>query len=97
MLAGAAVVALLVLETALILGMVRTSAAARWYFLGFVHATILAIAASGLVLGFLAHDRYALLLMRGAWGEDNTRGELKRAKRKQVIWGWIGQCAATER
>ena len=27
--------------------------------------------------------------MRGAWGEDNTRSELQRAKRKRLIWGWV--------
>ena len=27
--------------------------------------------------------------MRGAWGEDNTRSELQRAKRKRIIWGLV--------
>lgn len=85
----AVVAALLVFETVVVLGLFHTSAAARWYYLGFLHAAILAIAGSGLVLAFLAHDKQALLLMRGAWGEDNTRDELKRAKRQGLIWGWV--------
>lgn len=38
---------------------------------------------------FLAHDAEGLWHVRGAWGEDNTRDELRRAKRKKVVWGWV--------
>jgi len=38
---------------------------------------------------FLAHDREAIWHLRGAWGEDNTRNELQRAKRNRLIWGWV--------
>jgi hypothetical protein len=61
----------------------------RWYLLGLAHA---GIAAAGLHLlnsAFLAYDPTALLHVRGAWGEDNTRIELERAKRKRLVWGWV--------
>ncbi|WP_231252646.1 nuclease-related domain-containing protein [Nocardioides furvisabuli] len=38
---------------------------------------------------FMAHDSEAIWHVRGAWGEDNTRDELRRAKRKKLVWGWI--------
>lgn len=38
---------------------------------------------------FLANDREAIWHLRGAWGEDNTRSELQRARRKRLIWGWV--------
>jgi len=42
------------------------------------------IAATLFALGstFRAYDRQAILHMRGAWGEEITRDELKRAKRR---------------
>lgn len=81
--------ALLVLETALVLGLWGSGSAAKWYFLGFLHSAILAAALAGIGLGFLTHDARAMWLVRGAWGEDNTRDELKRASRRRVIWGWV--------
>lgn len=38
---------------------------------------------------FLAYDGEAIWHLRGAWGEENTRSELQRAKRKRLIWGWV--------
>jgi hypothetical protein len=38
---------------------------------------------------FLAHDGDAIRHVRGAWGEDNTRSELQRAKRLKLVWGWV--------
>ena len=38
---------------------------------------------------FLAHDAEAIHHVRGAWGEDNTRDELRRSKRRRAIWGWV--------
>ena len=38
---------------------------------------------------FLASDGEAIWHLRGAWGEENTRSELQRARRKRLIWGWV--------
>lgn len=38
---------------------------------------------------FLAHDAQAIRHLRGAWGEENTRDELRRARRKRVVWDWV--------
>ena len=45
------------------------------------------------VFRILAHDREAIWHMRGAWGEENTRTELQRAKRRRVIWDWVDSIA----
>ena len=31
--------------------------------------------------------------MRGAWGEENTRDQLRRAQHKKLIWGWVDSVA----
>jgi hypothetical protein len=61
----------------------------RLYVLGLAHAGLIAAGLHLLNSAFLAHDQEALWQMRGAWGEDNTRSELQRAKRKRLIWGWV--------
>ena len=61
----------------------------RFYFLGLAHAGLIAAGLHLLNSAFLAHDQQAVWQMRGAWGEDNTRSELQRAKRKGLIWGWV--------
>ena len=61
----------------------------RLYLLGVTHAGIIAAGLHMLNSAFLAHDQQAVWQMRGAWGEDNTRSELQRAKRKRHIWGWV--------
>lgn len=61
----------------------------RWYLLGLTHAGLVAAGLHLLNSSFLALDREALRHVRGAWGEDNTRSELQRAKRKRLIWGWV--------
>jgi hypothetical protein len=56
----------------------------RWYLLGLAQA---GLAAAGLHLlnsAFLAHDPQAMSYVRGAWGEDNTRTDLERARRKRL-------------
>ena len=63
--------------------------ALTWWLLGVFQATMMAIYIHFLHAGFLAHDGEAIRHLRGAWGEENTRSELQRAKRKQVIWGWV--------
>ncbi|GAA2150297.1 hypothetical protein GCM10009844_31070 [Nocardioides koreensis] len=60
-----------------------------WWLLGIVQASMVGIYLHLLHAAFLAHDGEAIWHLRGAWGEDNTRSELQRAKRKQLIWGWI--------
>lgn len=60
-----------------------------YYGLGLAHAVIVAVYLLLAHSAFLAHDREAIWHLRGAWGEENTRDELQRAKRKRVIWGWV--------
>lgn len=60
-----------------------------WWLLGVFHAGILAVWLHLLHNAFLAHNGEAIWHLRGAWGEDNTRSELERAKRKKIIWGWV--------
>lgn len=59
------------------------------YLLGLLHAGSLAAWWYVVNSAFLAHNHEALWQLRGAWGEDNTRSELQRAKRKRLIWGWV--------
>lgn len=85
--ACASVVAGLILSTAVFT--VGPDAAWRWYLLGTVHTALVAsmiFAVNGL---FLALDREAIHHVRGAWGEENTRELLRRAKRKKLVWGWV--------
>lgn len=85
----------LVVGGTLILGGIFTALAltvpmpARLYVFGLVHAGLIATLLHLLNSAFLAHDQEAVWQMRGAWGEDNTRSELDRAKRKRLIWGWV--------
>lgn len=83
-----AALALIAFETALLL-VATPPAPWRWYLLGVVHAGILAAAAGLLLSAFHAHEVAAINQVRGAWGEDNTRDELRRARRKRLIWGWV--------
>jgi hypothetical protein len=84
----AGTIALLAFET-VVLGALWPSTPFRWYLLGFLHAGVVAVSVHLLSSTFLANDRDAILHMRGAWGEENTRSELARAKRKRHIWGWV--------
>lgn len=68
---------------------VLTDLSARWYLLGLVHAAIVASVLHLLESAFLAHEATAVWQLRGAWGEENTRSELQRAKRRRLIWGWV--------
>jgi hypothetical protein len=85
---GVGLLLLLALETYLLLGL-GERAAWKWYVLGIVHAGVVAAFLYALGGTFIAHDREAIFHLRGAWGEENTRDELKRAKRKKVIWDWV--------
>jgi hypothetical protein len=87
---GAAVggAVLLAVETYLLMAIGdRTSW--KWYLLGVTHSVVLLTFAHLLWATFMANDREAIHHVRGAWGEENTRNELRRAKRKKLIWGWI--------
>lgn len=68
---------------------VGTPNAFTWYALGAIQATLIACYVFMLHAAFLAHERAAIQHVRGAWGEENTRDELRRAKRGRQIWGWV--------
>lgn len=61
----------------------------RLYVLGLIHAGLIATAMYVFNLAFFANSQVAIQQVRGAWGEDNTRSELQRAKRKRLIWDWV--------
>lgn len=61
----------------------------RWWLLGTLQTAVVAAYLHMLYAAFLAHDGEAIWHLRGAWGEDNTRDELRRAKRKRLVWGWV--------
>jgi Nuclease-related domain len=60
-----------------------------WYLLGAAHAGAVAACLRAVDSMFLAHDGRAIHQLRGALGEDITRDELKRARRRRLIWGWV--------
>jgi hypothetical protein len=61
----------------------------RWWMLGAVPMAAVAAYLHLLHVAFLTSDGQAILHLRGAWGEDSTREELRRAKRKGLVWGWV--------
>ena len=61
----------------------------KWWLLGALQTGMVAAYLHLLHTGYLAHDADAIRHVRGAWGEDNTRSELQRAKRKKLVWGWV--------
>lgn len=61
----------------------------KWWILGALQAALVATYLHLLHAAFLAHDGEAIRHLRGAWGEENTRSELQRARRKGLIWGWV--------
>ena len=83
-----ALVVVLALETFLLV-VVATPVALTWWLLGAVQAGIVAVYLHLLHAAFLANDREAIWHLRGSWGDDNTRSELQRAKRRRLIWGWV--------
>lgn len=78
---------LLIFETAAII--IFWQLPGRGYVLGAMHTFVCAVFIFMLAGMFLAHNRAAIGQLRGAWGEDATRTELKEAKRKKLIWGSI--------
>ena len=83
----AATIGLLAAVTALL--MAASPTAFTWYVLGAIHVGTIVIYLHALDATFLAHDREAIFHVRGAWGEENTRDELNRAKRRRLIWGRV--------
>lgn len=84
----AGVIVLIAAET-VVFTVILTPNAFTWWLLGLFQATVVGLYLHMLHAAFLASDREAIWHLRGAWGEDNTRSELQRAKRKRLIWGWV--------
>lgn len=82
------VVAILIVVETLVLAFWWQSPV-RWYVLGMVHATFIAGLLHTVSTSFFANAQAAIHQLRGAWGEDNTRGEVQRAKRKGYVGGSI--------
>lgn len=80
--------AFLALET-LTFVFLMPDAALSWWLLGVLQAALVGVALHLVNAAFLAHEREAIWHLRGAWGEDATRDELGRARRKRLIWGWV--------
>lgn len=74
--------------TGLLLATMAESSFRSW-LLGAIQIGMLAAYLHIVHTAFLAHDADAIRHVRGAWGEDNTRDELQRAKHKKLIWGWV--------
>lgn len=81
-------ITLVAVET-LLLASLGSHSAFSWWMLGVLQTGVVAAYLHLLHAGFLAYDREAIRHLRGAWGEDNTRSELHRAKRKRLIWDWV--------
>jgi hypothetical protein len=89
---AAVVFALIAFETAVILLMLPRSWFS-WWLLGALQATLVAMGLYVTNAAFLADRREAIWQLHGAWGEEATRDELRRAKRKRLIWGWVDSVA----
>ncbi len=81
-------IGLLAVVTVLLV-VVATPTAFTWWLLGVFQAGMIGGLLHLLHAAFLANDGEAIWHLRGSWGEDNTRSELQRAKRKGLIWGWV--------
>lgn len=79
---------LIALEAGLLLGLSRPGPL-QWFLLGLISAVLVTGLVGALCAMFLITDEEAVRQVRGAWGEENTREELKRARKRQAIWGWV--------
>lgn len=86
--AAAALIAILAIEV-VVLVVIPEPSAFSWWCLGAVQAGAIAAFAHLVHSLFLANEGRAITHLRGSWGEDNTRSELQRAKRKRLIWDWV--------
>lgn len=84
----AGAVTLLLFETWLFVAFLPSSPI-TWYAMGALHSVIVAACLLGIASAFLVNEGEAIWQLRGAWGEEATRDELKRARRRRVIWGWV--------
>ncbi|MFT4265069.1 MAG: hypothetical protein QM572_16920 [Nocardioides sp.] len=84
---GSGVVALLIVETALLLA--EPLGPFRWWLLGVLQCVVVAVPLHIVSVAFLVQEQAAIRQLRGAWGEEATRDELERAQRKGLIWGWV--------
>lgn len=75
-------------EALLLLGL-GTPGPLQWFLLGSIGMSLVGTLIAGLGLAFLVSDPVAIHQIRGAWGEENTRDELRRAQRRGHIWGWV--------
>jgi hypothetical protein len=87
-LASLAAVGVIAVEALLLLGF-GTPGPFHWFLLGSISTLVVGALVAGLGLAFLVSDPVAIRQVRGAWGEENTREELKRARRRGHIWGWV--------
>jgi hypothetical protein len=58
------------------------------YILGAIHGLLVGLLVLAITTSFLVHTNSAGQLA-GAWGEEFTREELAKAKRRRLIWGWV--------
>lgn len=65
-----------------------TTVVLNGYWRGVAHALLVA-GFIGIVLTFFHAITGSIWQISGAWGEDNTSDELRRARRRGLIWGWI--------
>lgn len=86
-LVGLAVIALLAFATALVLFV--PASGFSWWLLGVLQTATVAVAVHLINTAFLAHERGAIWQLRGAWGEEATRDELRRARRTRLLWDWV--------
>jgi hypothetical protein len=84
--------ALVGLETAIVV-FLMPHGGFRWWILGVLQTVAVGVGLHLINAAFITHEREAILQLRGAWGEDATREELKRAKRKGLVWGWVDSVA----
>src|SRR4051794_4312098 len=56
------------------------------YLLGLIHGGLI-VGVPALVLVFFMTHTGAIWQLAGCIGEDNTRDELRKAKRRRLIWG----------
>src|SRR3954451_8682235 len=58
------------------------------YVLGAMQGLLVGLLMLAVTTSFLVHTNSAGQLA-GAWGEEFTREELAKAKRRRLIWGWV--------
>lgn len=91
MLVGAVTVGLIA-SIALVVGLLLLAAPnsrLSWWLLGAVPTAMVAVHLHLLHTALHRARRRGHLARAGSVGEDNTRDELRRAKRKKVAWGWV--------